>query len=232
MEVLRSGGVLGRVAGVLMAAPMLVAAACTGDDAMPPRQAQASDLREAAPELFRAPGWGTSSEILTHADVLVALGELFPAGSGAWPGRWRAEAGSDGSCAILPGTLGAAVPWGASVFFTFEQPDGSLGTDVVECTYGPADPKRIARLYAQMEANAPALAGVRYEPAAIGVDAFGWELDGGAGAIDRVVVVTTGESLVGIVANRHSPVAEGDNLTRAQVDALTRTAVATLAAAT
>lgn len=231
MDVLRSSRAVRRLGPAVIAAGVLATGACTSDDAQPPPPAEASGIPELAPELFGAPQlfsgpeWITTPGLLTHSEVIASLAEPFAADASTASGGWQSVAGSDDSCAIVPSTLPAVVPWGDSVFYTFEPAGGQQGTDVVECTYGPDDPARIAELYAQLEAGVPSLAGARYEPAAIGVDAFGWELDGGGGAIDRVVVVSTGDRLVGVVANRHSPVAEDGNLTRSQVDALVRAAV-------
>jgi hypothetical protein len=70
--------------------------------------------------------------------------------------------------------------------------------------------------------------GAAYDPAPIGTDVIGYEVDGGAGAIDRVVVVEDDGVVIVVIANRHSPVSEGENLTRSQVDRLVATAVANL----
>jgi hypothetical protein len=87
-----------------------------------------------------------------------------------------------------------------------------------------ADRQVIARMFADLQDQTPANA---IGPYPLGwLDAFAWELDGGGGAIDRFVVVNTGDALVAITANRHSPVvAEGDNLTRPQIDHLVDAAV-------
>ena len=70
-----------------------------------------------------------------------------------------------------------------------------------------------------------ALAEGRNEPATIGIEPFTWELDGAGGAIDRFALVNRTR------AGRHRGErhAEGDNLTREQVDDLVRTAVDKLA---
>lgn len=91
----------------------------------------------------------------------------------------------------------------------------------------------IAEAYARIEAGERwrNTSGERYDPAPIGTDAFAYETDGGSGALDRLVVVNTGDSLVVIVANPASPdspdadLTEGENLTREQVDNVVRAAV-------
>ena len=71
----------------------------------------------------------------------------------------------------------------------------------------------------------------RYEPALVGVEAFAYETDGGSGALDRLVVVHTGEALVVIVASPASPdrpqphLSTDENLTRERVDALVSAAI-------
>lgn len=71
----------------------------------------------------------------------------------------------------------------------------------------------------------------RCDPPPIGIGALSFEGDGGAGAVDRIVVVNAGETLVVIEANTGSPddpdphLADAENLTCDQMDALVRTAV-------
>lgn len=153
-----------------------------------------------------------TGSLLSRVEVAAALGESVSGEGGALEQDW----------CLVPGP---AVGWDASTFYTLVRGDERVTTDVSECTITSADPQTITQMYADLEGQTPEGAEGPYEPATIGVEAFAWELDGLGGAIDRFVVVTTGDALVGIAANRHSPVAEGDNLTREQVDNLVKAAV-------
>ena len=174
--------------------------------------------------------WARENGLLTQAEAAAALGEFSTLSPLA------------GYNCLLRLTLPPDVSWDASTFFDLhngtDEPTDESMTDVVtrvsECTITSLDPKATAEVYAYLEGLTltqpwPPAEG-RYAPAPIGVAVFAWELNGGGREIDRLVVVNTGDSLVGIVANRTDVETKDDNLTREQVDNLVEAAVDKLAA--
>ena len=104
------------------------------------------------------------------------------------------------------GPSGSSGPWKAGAFYQFLL--GDREGDVVECI-----------------TTADLLTLEDVQPSAAGTDTVLVESDGGGGAIDRAVFVEDDGVLILVVANLHSPVPEGQNLTRAQVDRLVAVAV-------
>jgi hypothetical protein len=195
--------------------------ACTRseDGASMPRAAPSVNASASA---IAAPGMkDLQRALLTREDVASAMGTSAN-GIREMTGAEALEVSrivSVEGCAGAGGTSGPSGlsgHWQAGVFYTFL--DGDRGTDVIECITA-ADQQTIERMVG---------GGAAYDPAPIGTDVIGYEVDGGAGAIDRVVVVEDDGVVIVVIANRHSPVPEGENLTRSQVDRLVATAVANL----
>lgn len=210
----------GLIAALAVLAVVLVGACTSSDDAAlsgSPSSgtlAGSSSFPPATAQLQEA----LQKDLLSAKEVAAALAE--------WPQADDWDAVGRQPAFSMCGVPGPAVGWHASVFYTYMRSDGRVTTDVSECMFYSADRQTIAQMFADLQDQTPSNAVGPYEPAKIGwLDAFAWELDGGGGAIDRFVVVNTGDALLGISANRHSPVAEGDNLTRLQVDHLVDAAV-------
>ncbi|MDH5373559.1 MAG: hypothetical protein OEX97_11505 [Acidimicrobiia bacterium] len=175
--------------------------------------------------------WAGERNLLTGADVVAALGEsktkLVDAASpevANYPDYW-----GFGFLSPFPGEE-AALDLGATYVLQKEGVSRNVIIYVSEyVTYGPA----IREMYANIEAGEGGrnAADERYDPAPIGIAAFAYETNGGSGALDRLVMVDTGEALVVVVASPASPnypeanLTVGENLTREQVDNLVRVAV-------
>ena len=219
--------ILRTLAVAVMCGSVAVMGGCTSDE----DGASMSDSRspqpvgsESASEFVEGDEWATQNGLLTQAEAAAALGELSTLPPSGW----------DDCHPLLGSALPPDVSWDASTQLVTDEPVTDVTTHVSECAITSLDPKATAEVYAYLEGQTPTftppLAEGRYAPAPIGVEAFAWELDGGGGEVDRFVVVNTGDSLVGVVANRTDVGTRGDNLTREQVDNLVKAAVDKLAA--
>jgi hypothetical protein len=175
--------------------------------------------------------WAQERNLLTSDEVVAALGE---------PTTKAVDAAS-------PEVANYPDYWGVGFLSPFPSDEAVVDTGVTYDLHREGDSRTvvmgvseyviegptIAETYARMEAaerqrNIP---DEQYDPAPIGVDAFAFETDGGSGAIHHLVVVNTGDSLVVIATGPASPdypeadLAEGENLTREQVDGLVQVAV-------
>ena len=174
--------------------------------------------------------WAQERDLLTGDDVVAAFGDSMTKVVDAaspevamdpdpWKVGFRSPFPSDE--AVLD----------EGVSYVLHREVGSRTVILYVSEYVSHDPD-IMEMYATMEAGEGRrnTADERYDPSPIGVDSFAYETNGGSGALDRLVVVNTGEALVVIVASPASPdfpdrLTEVENLTREQVDNLVRVAV-------
>ena len=173
--------------------------------------------------------WAQERHLLTGAEVVAALGEstteVVDASS---PEVWMFDewGGFRGPFSDKEVAVGGEVQYvllrkgDSRIVITYVYEALSQGQAVAE-----------AYLDAEQGEKRRNSASERYEPAPIGVNAFAYETDGGSGALDRLVVVDTGNALVVIVASPASPndpdadLTVGENLSREQVDKLVTAAV-------
>jgi hypothetical protein len=175
--------------------------------------------------------WARSRALLTGHDVVAALAEASTTVVDA----------ENESVAMDPPDWGAGftgpfpseeVLMDTGVSYVLERLGASRTVTIFVSEY-VAHGQGVPAMYAAMEAGEGRRNTLdeRYEPAPAGIEAFAYETDGGSGALDRLVVVRTGDAVVVVVANPASPDAPdpdltgAENLSRAQVDALVRAAV-------
>jgi hypothetical protein len=169
-------------------------------------------------------------DLLTAAEVLEALGEPTAKVVDAYLESGVIHRGFGGSEDSTDAPE-ESPPMDRSVYYVLDRLGSSRAVVTYVHEYVTTAPD-IEQSFAAWEALLTRhVAGERYDPAPIGIDALAYETDGGSGALDRIVVVNTGEALVVIEANPASPhdpepdLTIAENLTRDQVDDLVRAAV-------
>ncbi len=157
----------------------------------------------------------TEDALLSADEMLDALGENASI-TGADPGL----------CRVVGVLEGYSDVYDTNVAIGYRYASVGGGTDVSECVWEAED-----SLFADMQESATQSlpADGRYDPAPIGTEAFGWEIEEGI-AVDRLVVVDNGDTVVAVwaggrdLAGVDTP-GDAANLTRAQVDDLVKAAV-------
>lgn len=216
-----------RVVAVVACGCVAVLGACTtAEEAVSPSVPASETASPGAPG---AAPWVQLKVLLTGAEVLEALGDPTAEvvhNEMTWGGSRGFDDPEDPTDVpeVSPGM-------DASVYYALERSGDSrtLVSYVDEAVAGGPD---VEQSFATWETLVTSrVSGEGYDPAPIGFDAFAYESDGGAGALDRMVVVNTGQTLVVIDATTASPVGPepdltvDENLTRDQVDDLVRAAV-------
>ncbi len=219
--------VLSSLAAAVACGLVVVLAACTDSTEDAASERGYNPALSGAERVVLVSEWAQERNLLTGEEMVAALGEsTAEVVDAASPDVWMNEWAFHG-----PVPDDEVVMDAEAVYVLHREGDSrAVITYVSESlTRGPA----VGEAYANVEEGERRrnTSSELYDPAAIGVDAFAYETNGGSGALDRMVVVNTGNALVVVVASPASPDApeadltESENLTREQVDSLVRAAV-------